>query len=89
MQGPSYDSLTTALSYYGTTTQMPQNFIECIAIKRSKEVQIEDTLFKYRKIDPRLYFGFVKLRGFFVAEPEKALLDSLYLISRGRYSLDI
>ncbi|MDQ7053984.1 MAG: hypothetical protein Q9P14_14260, partial [candidate division KSB1 bacterium] len=66
-----------------------QNFIESIAIKRTKEIAIEDTLFKYNKINPALYFGFVRLRGFFIAEPEKALLDALYFMSFGRYTLDI
>ena len=89
IQVPSYISLTTALSYYEITTQMQQNFIECIAVKRTKEVEIEDTLFKYTKIDTRFYFGFVKWRGFFIAEPEKALLDALYLMSHGKYKLDI
>ncbi|MDQ7066216.1 MAG: hypothetical protein Q9P90_18450 [candidate division KSB1 bacterium] len=89
LQVPSYVSLTTALAYYEITTQIQQNFIESIAIKRTKEIAIEDTLFKYNKINPALYFGFVRLRGFFIAEPEKALLDALYFMSFGRYTLDI
>jgi hypothetical protein len=37
---------------------------------------------------PKLYFGFKKEKGFFIATPEKALLDALYLMSYGRYALD-
>jgi len=89
IQVPSYISLLTALDFYEITTQMQQSFIESIAIKRSKEVEIGETFFKYVKIKPNLYSGFIRMRGFFIAEPEKALLDALYLMSHGRYRLDI
>jgi hypothetical protein len=36
-----------------------------------------------------LYFGFRKEKGVFIASPEKALLDAFYLMSYGRYALDI
>ncbi len=36
-----------------------------------------------------MYFGFKKEKGFFIATPEKALLDAFYLMSYGRYALDI
>lgn len=39
LQIPSYISLTTALSYYGLTTQQTQNYIELIAQKRSRDRQ--------------------------------------------------
>jgi hypothetical protein len=36
-----------------------------------------------------LYSGFSRTRGFFIAAPEKAFLDAVYLMSFGRYSFDI
>jgi hypothetical protein len=36
-----------------------------------------------------LYFGFRKEKEFFIATPEKALLDAFYLMSYGRYALDL
>ena len=89
IQVPSYISLLTALDFYQISTQMQQNFLESIAIKRSKQVEIEGISFRYVKIKRDLYFGFIRMRGFFIAEPEKALLDALYLMSNGRYRLDI
>ncbi len=89
IQSPSYISLMTALSYYQISTQIQQNFIESIAIKRTKTVTIEDTVFTFSKIKPELYFGFVKSGTFFIAEPEKALLDAFYLMSLKRYTPDI
>ncbi len=88
-QVPSYISLTTALDYYGLTTQLQRDFFESIALKRTKEIKVESTIFTYTKIFKDLYFGFQKKHNFFIALPEKAILDSFYLMSLGRYSLDI
>jgi len=88
MQVPSYISLMTAMDYYEITTQMQQDFIESVGIKRTKETEIEGTIFNYSKINKKLYFGFVKEKGVFMASPEKAFLDALYLTSLKRYRLD-
>ena len=88
-QVPSYLSLMTALDYYEVTTQLQRDFFESVAIKRTKEIHLDGTVFRYAKITSTLYFGFKKHNGFFMATPEKALLDAFYLMSYGRYSLDI
>lgn len=88
-QTPSYISLTTALSFYETTTQVQRNFIESIANKKSNEIKAGGDVLRYFRIKPDLYFGFRKQGIFFIASPEKALLDAFYLMSFGRYSLDI
>jgi len=87
-QSPSYISLLTALDYYNVTTQMQRDFFESIAVQRTKTIAIEESVFQYLKISKDLYFGFEKKDDFFIAVPEKALLDSVYLISYGRYALD-
>ena len=88
-QIPSYLSLMTALDYYGVTTQMQRDFFESVAIQRTKTFHVGETVFRYSKISKKLYFGFCKKDTFFIASPEKALLDAFYLMSFGRYSLDI
>jgi predicted transcriptional regulator of viral defense system len=88
-QSPSYISLSTALDYYEITTQMQRDYIESIAMKRTKEISIKGIVFRYTKISGNLYFGFKKEQNFFVATPEKALLDAFYLMSYGRYAIDI
>ena len=50
---------------------------------------MDDTVFNYTKIAKNLFFGFVRKNGFFIAEPEKAFLDILYLVSLKRYSVDL
>ncbi|MFC1840950.1 type IV toxin-antitoxin system AbiEi family antitoxin domain-containing protein [Thermodesulfobacteriota bacterium] len=88
-QTPSYISLTTALSYYEITTQIQQDYIESIVIRRTKKININGLTFRYNKIKDNLYFGFVKEKDFFIATPEKAFIDSIYLTSLGRYAFDL
>ena len=88
-QVPSYISLMSALDYYEITTQVQRIFFESAAIKRTKEIEIDGSIFKYVKINSAYYFSFKKEKDFFIATPEKALVDAFYLMSYGRYALDI
>ena len=89
IQVPSYVSFMSALEYYGITTQVLRDFVESVSQKRTKEVSIDDFVFTYTRIRSDLYFGFVRKGNFFIAEPEKAFLDSLYMTLLGRYRFDI
>jgi len=89
LQVPSYLSFMTALFFYGVTTQVPRSYYESASIRRSKEINVDGVSFNFRKIKPEYYFGFKKKNNLFIATPEKALIDSLYLYSFGRYSLDL
>jgi predicted transcriptional regulator of viral defense system len=88
LQVPSYISLMTALSYYGLTTQLQRGVFESISLKRTRKFNVGRFSFRYVKIQPSLYQGFERKAGFFIAFPEKAILDSFYLDSIGRYPLD-
>ncbi|MCX5706027.1 MAG: hypothetical protein NTZ92_08245 [Candidatus Omnitrophica bacterium] len=88
-QAPTYVSLLTALGLYEITTQVQRNFVESIAVKRTKELRVAEVVFNYTRIKSSLYRGFVKKEDFFIATPEKALLDALYLMSRRIYSIDL
>lgn len=87
-QSPSYISLMTALAYYEITTQVQRDCFESVAVKRTREILLDGSVFRYSKIDPTLFHGFKKEKGFFIATPEKALADAFYLMSYGRYALD-
>jgi len=89
LQVPSYISLMTALSFYEYTTQVQQKFIESISLYRTFTKDIEGFIFNYSKIKKDLYFGFDKKNNIFIASPEKALIDSLYLSYLGKYNLDL
>jgi predicted transcriptional regulator of viral defense system len=88
-QSPSYISLATALDYYEITTQVQRDFIESIAVKRTRAIRLSSIVCRYARISSSLYFGFEKRKDFFIATPEKAFLDAMYLASFGRYSLDL
>lgn len=88
IQVPSYISLTTALSYYNISAQQQQNFIESIQIKRTKTVKAKNIEFVYTKIKKEMYTGFELLNDFFIALPEKAIADAVYLTAMSRYNCD-
>ena len=79
----------TALDYYQVTTQMQRDYFESIGLKRTKQVEIEGSIFRYSKIKPDLFFGFTRRDAFFIATPEKAFLDMIYLYTLGRYVFDM
>ncbi|MBA7497383.1 hypothetical protein ES704_00111 [subsurface metagenome] len=89
LQVPSYISLMTALSFYEYTTQVQQKFIESISLYRTFTRDIEGVVFNYSKIKNDFYFNFSKKNNIFIASPEKALIDSLYLSYLGKYNLDL
>jgi predicted transcriptional regulator of viral defense system len=88
-QTPSYISLLTALDYYEITTQIQRGFIESVAVKRTREISFNGSVFRYTKVSRTLYFGFIRQQDFFIATPEKAFLDAVYLMSFGRYAIDL
>jgi predicted transcriptional regulator of viral defense system len=88
LQVPSYISLMTALSYYGITTGAHRGFLESIAVRRTRRFEAGGLFFRYSKVSPDLFREFTKRDGILIALPEKALLDSFYLASIGRYTLD-
>ncbi len=83
---PSVISLETALNYWGLIVQVPQ-VIFSISL-RSYRYETDNTEFIYRRIESSLFrFGQVKSEDFYISEPEKALLDTLYMKSKGLVEL--
>lgn len=85
---PSYISLESALSYY---KMIPEKVsaLTSVTARKTKTFQNEEGIFIYRHLKKPLYFGFIQQKDaagypYFLAEPEKALLDYLYL-NLGQY----
>ena len=79
---PSVISLETALNYWGIIVQVPQTIFSIA--QASYRCVADNTEFAYRQMSPDLFrFGQVKVEDFFIVEPEKALLDTLYMRSKG------
>jgi len=81
---PSYISFETALSHYNIIPEIVYT-ITSATTKRSKEIVVQNSVYKYLKIKKSLYFGYrpEKFKGktVLIAEAEKALLDYIYLLS--------
>jgi predicted transcriptional regulator of viral defense system len=79
---PSYISFSSAYYFYALTTQIPTT-IFVVARKQKKEIFYEGSSFKFIKFSRKRFFGYKReiLEGktLFVAEIEKAILDSLFL----------
>jgi len=78
---PSYVSLQTALGYHGVSTQVQRGVVESVCLRRPVE-------FRFHKTRPALFGGFSREDGFFIAAPEKALVDAVHLAEWGSYALD-
>ena len=90
---PSYVSLLAAFEHYGTTTQLTR-VIDIINPVHSGQIELSlesgQFIIRFIKVHPSLVFGYQKkfLNGMvaFIAEKEKAIVDSLLL--SGYVSLD-
>lgn len=80
---PSYISLHTALSFYG---MIPEAVVQITSVTTLKTSHFINDFgeYTYSSVKPGLMFGYVPKaigdgRTYFLATPEKALLDLLYL----------
>ncbi|MFH1435344.1 MAG: hypothetical protein ABIJ56_06475 [Pseudomonadota bacterium] len=78
---PSYVSFESALSFHGVLAQFPYTITSATPLK-SRKLVCEDREYEYSHIEKKYYFGFVRKDTLLVAEPEKALLDQLYFMSK-------
>ena len=80
---PSYISFESALSKFGIINQGLFG-LTLATTRHSKRLRIAEVICEYSQLKPKLFFGFKLLNGVYVAEPEKAVLDTLYLVSLGK-----
>ena len=79
-----YVSFITALHLHGIIEQIPQ-VITLASVSHSRTIHTKAGVFSVHQLSPGFFdgFGWYKEGGsFLIAEPEKALIDSLYLSSR-------
>lgn len=79
---PSYISLESALNYYSFIPEAVQQ-ITSVSTRKTASFSTEFAEFTYRSIKPEIYFGYEIIkyanRSVLIADPEKTLLDYLYL----------
>ena len=78
----SYISLESALVERGIITQSP-SILTCVTPGYPQSFRGKSVSIVYRKISPELYWGYeekaTRYNKYLIAEPEKALLDWIYL----------
>lgn len=84
---PSYLSFETALGDFGIISQKAYTLTFATAGKGKKDL-LGQTEVEYRHLNKELFFGYTLKNGLYFAEPEKALLDQLYMVSLGKAKLD-
>lgn len=85
---PSYISFETALNFHGILSQFPYE-ITAATPRKTKKKEIKGKIFSYVHIKKDLFWGYEKKEDYFIASPEKALLDQLYFQSKGLKKTDI
>jgi len=84
---PSYISFETALSVHNILSQKTFH-ITLATTNRTKKKSVLDREMNYHHIDNRRYWGYGRVGGYLLADPEKAFLDLLYLSLRGWATCD-
>ncbi|GFP20159.1 hypothetical protein HKBW3S03_01660 [Candidatus Hakubella thermalkaliphila] len=84
---PSYLSFESALSRYGILSQTPYT-LTFATTNRSKKLKLAGREVEYRQLKDEYFFGYTLEIGIYIAEPEKAVLDQLYMLSKGKVSSD-
>lgn len=85
---PSYLSFESALSRYGILSQIPYT-LTFATTKRSKKLTLSGREVGYRQLKKDYFFAYTIKEGIYIAEPEKAILDQLYMMSKGKGESDI
>ncbi len=85
---PSYLSFESALSRYGILSQIPY-VLTFATPKTTKRTALAGKGVEYRQLKDDYFFGYIFENGIYIAEPEKAVLDQLYMISRGKTASEI
>lgn len=84
LYSPSYVSLESALNIFGVIPDIP-SVVTSVTTVTSKKINTSLGNFKYSKINENLFFGYKSIlderSGFYysIANPEKALLDLIYI----------
>lgn len=80
MYAPSYISFETALSIYGIIPEVVYSIISATS-KATREITFESVTYKYQKIKTSAFAGYSKKGNYFIADPEKSLVDYLYFVA--------
>jgi hypothetical protein len=81
LKPPAYISCEWALNYHGISLQSP---LVCTvitlgtAVGKKRNVDYHGITIEFSRISPSLFTGFIYCERFYMASPEKAILDTIY-----------
>jgi len=84
---PNYLSFESALSGYGVLNLIPYT-LTFATPRKTKRYLLRKQEVEFRQINRDLFFGFEMKNGIYLASPEKAFLDQVYFLTRGKAALD-
>jgi predicted transcriptional regulator of viral defense system len=84
---PNYLSFESALSRYGVLNLVPYT-ITFATTRKTRRITLQGRDIEYRQIKKELFQGYEMQDGIYIAKPEKAFLDLVYLASKGLTSID-
>jgi predicted transcriptional regulator of viral defense system len=85
---PCYMSFESALNRSGVLNLVPYSLTFATS-RKTRTITILERDVVYRQIKEELFFGFGLMGAVYVAEPEKALLDLVYMVTLGKASLPV
>ncbi len=85
---PNYLSFESALARYGILNLIPYS-ITFATTRKTRKYILQKQEVEFRQIAPELFFGFEMRDGIYIASPEKAFLDEIYFVARGKATLDL
>ena len=79
LKKPSYISMETALNKHGILPQTVYTYT-MVTTNHPHHFEALGTVFEYHQVQPEYFFGYQEtIQHAFVADPEKALLDPIYI----------
>jgi predicted transcriptional regulator of viral defense system len=84
---PNYLSFESALAKYGVLNLIPYT-LTFATTRKSRKYTLRKQAIEFRQIASELFFGYETKNGIWIASPEKALLDEVYFMVRGKATLD-
>jgi predicted transcriptional regulator of viral defense system len=81
LKPPAYISCEWALNYHGISLQTPTVCTVVTlstSVGKKRNIQYQGVTIEFSRISPLLFLGFTYHDRFYIASPEKAILDTLY-----------
>lgn len=85
---PNYLSFESALAKYGVLNLIPYT-LTFATTRKSRKYTLRKQAIEFRQIASELFFGYETKNGIWIASPEKAFLDQIYFVVRGKATLDV